>query len=249
MNMIELSGVSKTYKEGVGAKKIIALQNLDLQISRGEVFGLIGPNGAGKSTTIKIIMNLVYATSGTIVVKGIDVNDSRSRTAVGYLPENAFYYDHLTATETLWFGSVTSGLGKKETKARIADTLEKMDLKDAAHRPLRTYSKGMLQRVGLALATIHNPEVVILDEPMSGLDPIGRKMVCDLILEMKTRGKTIFFSSHILTDIERLCDRVGILVSGSLQLVERIDQLQSKNASLEAVFLKEAQRRREGINE
>ncbi len=242
MNMIELTTVSKTYTEKVGAKKIIALQDVDLQINRGEVFGLIGPNGAGKSTTIKIVMNLVYATAGKASIKGIDVNDARSRALVGYLPENAFYYDHLTAAETLWFGYITSGLNAREAKVRIADILEKMALTSAANRPLRTYSKGMLQRVGLALALVHDPEIVILDEPMSGLDPLGRKMVFDLILDLKKHGKTVFFSSHILTDIERLCDRVGILVSGSLRVVGDLKELLAEGGTLEKVFLREVEK-------
>lgn len=241
MNMIEINNVSKVFKEGVNARRITALQKVDFQIQKGEVFGLIGPNGAGKSTTIKILMNLVYPTTGKASIKGKDVGDKSARAVVGYLPENAFYYDHLTAAEVLWFAAITSGVNKKELKDRISRWLERLNLSHDAKRPLRSYSKGMLQRVGLAMALVHDPEVVILDEPMSGLDPIGRKMVCDLILDMKAKGKTVFFSSHILTDIERLCDRVGIIVSGSLRLVGDLKHILISATTLEDVFLREVE--------
>ena len=216
-----------------------ALTDLTLEVHKGEVFGFLGPNGAGKSTTIKTLLNLIYPDKGSVSILGKDVKNNETRKYVGYLPEHPYFYDYLTAEEILWFGGKTTGLSSKETANRTTAILNKMNLQTSKRRPLRTYSKGMLQRVGLALALIHNPDVIILDEPMSGLDPIGRKMVGDLILELKTQGKTVFFSSHILTDVERFCDRVGIIVGGKLRLVDKLASLLPASTTLEDVFLKE----------
>jgi len=237
--MIKLREISKEFKEGIGAKRIKALEDINLEIHKGEVFGFLGPNGAGKSTTIKILLNLIYPDKGSASILDRDVADKNVRNFVGYLPENPYFYDYLTAEELLWFGGKTSGLSKHILHERSELLLGKVNLYEAKKRPLRTYSKGMLQRAGLALALIHNPKVVILDEPMSGLDPIGRKMVGDLILELKSQGKTVFFSSHILTDIERFCDRIGIIVNGRLRLVNTLGNLLSGARTLEEVFMKE----------
>jgi len=242
MAIIEMMNISKEFKDGLSSRKILALRNIDFKIEKGEVFGFLGPNGAGKSTTIKILLNLVYPTSGKACIMGKDVFDRSARAVVGYLPENPFYYDYLTAEEILSFGAIASGMDKTDLPGRIKTLLSRLNLSTASKRPLRGYSKGMLQRVGLALALVHDPQVVILDEPMSGLDPIGRKMVCDLILDLKAQGKTVFFSSHILTDIERLCDRVGIIVNGTLQLVDDLKHLLGKGTTLEEVFLREVGR-------
>ena len=244
---IRVAGVSKTFKEGLRGRAVKALENLSFEIRRGEVFGFLGPNGAGKSTTIKMLLNLIYPDKGVISILGIDVQDKEVRRSVGYLPENPYFYDYLTAEEILWFGGRSSGLTKKEALERSENVLSKVNLQASKKRRLRTYSKGMLQRVGLALALINNPEVVILDEPMSGLDPIGRKMVGDMILELKSQGKTVFFSSHILTDVERFCDRVGIIVNGTLMLVDTLDTLLTGGATLEEVFLSEVKRSGGGI--
>ncbi len=237
--MIKIAGISKAFHEGIASKRIKALEDLDLEVQEGEVFGFLGPNGAGKSTTMKILINLVFPDKGSASIMGKDVRDRETRRHVGYLPENPYFYDYLTAEELLWFGGKASGLSSSALKKRTDELLVKVDLAGSRKRQLRTYSKGMVQRAGLALALIHDPDVSILDEPMSGLDPIGRKMVSDLITELKAQGKTVFFSSHILTDIERFCDRVGIIIGGRLRLVDRIDHLLAGSVSLEDVFMKE----------
>ncbi len=240
--VIAYSGVSKRFSSWPRGKSVLALEEFSLTVDRGEVFGFLGPNGAGKSTAIKLLINLIFPDRGSISLLGNDVSDPQARRLVGYLPENPYFYDHLSAEELLWFGGRTSGLGNTEIKSRTDALLQRVDLHGVKTRPLRTYSKGMVQRAGLALALIHDPEVVILDEPMSGLDPIGRKMVGDIILELKSQGKTVFFSSHILTDIERFCDRAGFLISGRLRLVEKLDKLLSGGGSLEDVFLSEVRK-------
>lgn len=240
--VIQYGGVSKKYKLWPRGKTVQALEDFSLAIEEGEVFGFLGPNGAGKSTAIKILLNLIFPNSGFVSLLGRDASDPHVRKAVGYLPENPYFYDHLSAEELLMFGGRTSGLGKKEITARTDELLHLVDLSGVRKRPLRTYSKGMVQRAGLALALIHDPQVVVLDEPMSGLDPIGRKMVSDIILNLKVRGKTVFFSSHILTDIERFCDRAGFLIRGRLRLVERLDRLMSGGDTLENVFLNEVKK-------
>lgn len=237
--MIKFSGVSKEFKEGVTARRVKALEDLSLDIGNGEVFGFLGPNGAGKSTAIKILINLIFPECGRVTIMDRDVADRDVRRLVGYLPENPYFYDYLTAEELLWFGGKASGLSKAEITARTELLLDKVMLLGARKRPLRTYSKGMVQRAGLALALVHDPRVVILDEPMSGLDPIGRKMVGDILLELKGQGKTVFFSSHILSDIERFCDKVGIVVNGRLRLVDDVCRLLADGRTLEDVFLSE----------
>ncbi len=237
--MIAIKGISKEFKEGITGKRVAALQNLDLEIQKGEVFGFLGPNGAGKSTTIKILMNLIFSDTGTVEINNRNVQDPDARRIVGYLPENPYFYDYLTAEELLWFGGRTSGMSSRAIHERTDLLLHKVDLEQARKRPLRTYSKGMAQRAGLSLALIHDPEVVILDEPMSGLDPIGRKMVGDLLIELKGQGKTVFFSSHILNDIERFSDRAGIIIGGRLRLVDSLSSLLSGDKNLEDVFMRE----------
>lgn len=237
--MITFAGISKTFKEGIGGRRVQALQDLSLEIAAGEVFGFLGPNGAGKSTAIKILINLIFPDAGRASIAEKDCGSKDARRLVGFLPENPYFYDYLTAEELLWFGGRASGMGKAEIKLRTDLLLSKVNLLQARKRALRTYSKGMVQRAGLALALIHDPQVVILDEPMSGLDPLGRKMVGDIILELKDAGKTVFFSSHILSDVERFCDRVGIIVGGRLRLVDSLDSLLKDGATLEDVFLRE----------
>jgi ABC-2 type transport system ATP-binding protein len=237
--MISIQGVSKEFKEGISGKRVTALEDLNLEIRQGEVFGFLGPNGAGKSTTIKILMNLIFPDRGTASIAGTPVHHPEARKRVGYLPENPYFYDYLNAEELLWFGGRTAGMTSQAIRERSDILLNKVNLHSARKRPLRSYSKGMVQRAGLALALIHGPDVVILDEPMSGLDPLGRKMVGDLIVDLREQGKTVFFSSHILNDIERFSDRAGIIIGGRLRLVERVDHLMKGAISLEDVFLRE----------
>ncbi len=235
---IEMRKVSKQFKGTLGAEKVQAISNIDLLVKQGEVFGFLGPNGAGKSTTIKVLMNLIFPDSGEAFIKNQDVRNHHIRKSVGYLPENPFFYDYLSADELLWFGGRASGMLLPEIEKARESLLERVGLQQARKRQLRSYSKGMVQRAGLALALIHNPGVVILDEPMSGLDPLGRKMVGDLILDMKREGKTVFFSSHILADIERFCDRIGIIVGGQIRLVGAVRDVVPSGGSLEELFLR-----------
>jgi ABC-2 type transport system ATP-binding protein len=236
---IDMEGIHKEFRKGLGVRKVKALSNLSLSIGSGEVFGFLGPNGAGKSTTIKILLNFIFPDQGNATIAGRSVKTKEARSLVGYLPENPYFYDYLTADELLWFGGRASGMNSKYIKERADFLISKVDLQTARKRPLRTYSKGMLQRAGLALALIHDPTVVILDEPMSGLDPIGRKMVGDLIIELKGLGKTVFFSSHILNDVERFSDRAGIIIQGKLRLVDTLQNLLSGGKNLEDVFMRE----------
>jgi ABC-2 type transport system ATP-binding protein len=244
---IVAKGIAKTFKGDLRTKQVQALEDLNFEIAQGEVFGFLGPNGAGKSTAIKILLNLIYPDSGSASILGKDVGEKDVRRSVGYLPENPYFYDYLTAEELLWFAGRTSGMEKRTLSDRTEVLLTKVNLQQVRKRQIRTYSKGMVQRAGLAMALIHEPQVIILDEPMSGLDPIGRKMVGDLIMELKSEGKTVFFSSHILTDIERFCDRVGIIVSGRLRLVENLKQLLTDNTTLEDVFLREVEKAGGGV--
>lgn len=215
---IEIDGLSKEYPFGfLNLKKKRSLENLTMQVEAGEVFGFLGPNGAGKSTTIKLLMRLIFPTSGTARILGKSIDDERMHERIGYLPEQPYFYDYLTATEVLEYFARFHQMTEADRHERVAKMLKKVGLETAKKIQLRKYSKGMLQRVGLAQAILHDPEVVVLDEPMSGLDPLGRREVRDIILELKRAGKTVLFSTHILTDAEMLCDRVGVIVGGKLR--------------------------------
>jgi ABC-2 type transport system ATP-binding protein len=213
--VISTHGLSKTYRSGFWkTKRILALDNLDLAVYRNEIFGCLGPNGAGKSTTLKLLMSLIYPTSGKAEILGRPVGDLSLRQEIGYLPENPYFYEYLTAEEFLSFYASLFGYSSSEVKLRVDRFLRLTDVFHARKLQLRKFSKGMIQRVGIAQAIINDPKVVFLDEPMSGLDPIGRREVRDLILALKQEGRTIFFSTHILNDVETLCDRVAILNRG-----------------------------------
>ena len=214
-----------------------AIDGLNLNVGEGESFGFLGPNGAGKSTVIKILMDFIRCDSGEVTIGGETVTNPSARKNVGYLPEQPLFYDHLTAVEVLRFGGKVAGIPKDELETRIKDLLERLKLSHAKDKPIRTYSKGMTQRTGLALAMVHDPAICILDEPMSGLDPMGRKLVTDFIIDMRKEGKTVFFSSHILSDVERLCDRVGILNRGNLLFCGSIDGLTKDGKSIEDTFV------------
>ena len=216
MSEIIINSISKTYNPGLFKKKVKAVQKLSLEVSAGEVYGLIGPNGAGKSTIIRILMGLMRPDSGSAIFRGTLLPNSTFYQEVGYLPENPYLYDYLNLDELLDFCRRVSGVESQKSRDRAEILMTKLGVIDARKRPLKTFSKGMLQRAGICFALLHDPSVIILDEPMSGLDPIGRKMVFDLIMELKGEGKTIFFCSHILSDVERLCDRIGLLNKGKM---------------------------------
>ncbi len=245
---IRINSLTKIYKKGLKTLKP-AVESLNLEIKKGEAFGFLGPNGAGKSTVIKILMNFIRPTDGTATINDIPVSDPGSRYAVGYLPENPFFYDHLTAEEILTFGGMAAQMDRRLLSKRIDELLERLLLAHVKKQKLRTYSKGMVQRTGLALALIHNPEICILDEPMSGLDPLGRRLVADLIVDMRRNGQTVFFSSHILSDIERLCDRVGILNRGRLLYCGGLNNLLPKTGGLEQAFIQLIESDKGGKNE
>jgi len=215
---IEIAGLTKDYPVGFWRKRMRrSLDNLTLQVEEGEVFGFLGPNGAGKTTTLKLLTGLIFPTSGTARVRRRSIDDVEMHKEIGYLPEQPYFYDYLTARELLDYYGRFSNFSDAERKERVSRFLELVGLASAADVQLRKYSKGMLQRAGIAQAILHDPKVVFLDEPMSGLDPIGRRDVRDIILDLKKQGKTVFFSTHILSDAEMLCDRVAVLAGGKLQ--------------------------------
>jgi ABC-2 type transport system ATP-binding protein len=215
---IETENLSKEYPHGfLHLKKKTSLEGLTMQVKEGEVFGLLGPNGAGKSTTIKLLMGIIFPTAGSARMLGKLVSDVAMHRDIGYLPEQPYFYDYLTATEVLDYFAQFHGYSAADRRERVQKMLRKVGLETAGKIQLRKYSKGMLQRVGLAQAILHDPNLVILDEPMSGLDPVGRREVRDIILELKKVGTTILFSTHILPDAEMLCDRVGVIAGGKLR--------------------------------
>jgi ABC-2 type transport system ATP-binding protein len=215
---IEIENLTKDYPFGfLHLKKKRSLEGLTMQVETGEVFGFLGPNGAGKSTTIKLLVGLIFPEAGTARILGKPITDIEMHRDIGYLPEQPYFYDYLTAAEVLDYFARFHDLTAADRRERVTRMLKKVGLETARKIQLRKYSKGMLQRVGLAQAILHDPQVVILDEPMSGLDPLGRREVRDIILELKREGRTVLFSTHILSDAEMLCDRVGVIVGGKLR--------------------------------
>ena len=215
----------------------VALKGLDLEVRAGEVFGFLGPNGAGKTTTMNVLLGFVAPTSGSASLFGIDVRQPIARQRIGYLPELTYYYKFLTAEELLRFYAKIFGLTRSETDRRIVELLKLVELESAAQRPIKSYSKGMQQRVGLAQSLINNPDLLILDEPTSGLDPLGRMKVREIIQRLKEQGKTVFFSSHELGEVETICDRVAIIHQGELKAVGRVNEITGQHANLEKAFL------------
>jgi ABC-2 type transport system ATP-binding protein len=213
---IEMRGLTKTYRLGLRMRSMTALSGLDLRVAEGSVFGFVGPNGAGKTTAIKMLVGLIAPSRGEARIFGKPIREAASRLSVGYLPENPAFHDFLKPLEVLTLMGRLSGLGGRELRRRSEEVLESVGLGQARDLSVRKFSKGMVQRLGLAQAILHDPPLLILDEPMSGLDPIGRAEVRDLILDLGRRGKTIFFSTHILSDVETICDRVGMLLRGRL---------------------------------
>ena len=226
MAAIEILGLAKTYMVGFWRKRPKrALQPLYLAVEDGEIFGFLGPNGAGKTTTLKMLMGLVFPTAGTARILGKEWTDPEVKAQIGFLPEQPYFYDYLTAHELLDYYGQLSGIPANERQPRTEEMLERVGLTDIKGVQLRKFSKGMLQRVGIAQAILHNPKLVFLDEPMSGLDPLGRREVRDLILELQQEGKTVFFSTHILSDAEALCDRVAIIHQGELRGLGAVGEL------------------------
>lgn len=217
MHAIRTEGLTKHYSVGFWrSRPYVALDSLSLEVSRGEIFGFLGPNGAGKTTTLKLLMQLIFPTSGEAWILDRPAGDVEMRRRIGYLPENPSFYDNVSAEELLAYFASLFGYRGAERTARVAALLDEVGLGAERRMQLRKYSKGMIQRVGLAQALLNDPEVVFLDEPMSGLDPIGRRHVRDIILRLRDRGATVFFSSHILADAESICSRVGIVAGGKL---------------------------------
>ena len=228
MAALEILGLEKTYSVGFWRKRPkCALRPLHLQVEEGEIFGFLGPNGAGKTTTLKMLMGLVFPTAGSARILGMEIQDPRVKAQIGFLPEQPYFYDYLTARELLEYFAGLSGVPAKERSKRSQAMLERVGLGDAGGVQLRKFSKGMLQRVGIAQAILHEPKIVFFDEPMSGLDPMGRREVRDLMDELRQEGKTVFFSTHILSDAEALCDRVAILHLGELRGVGSVADLTS----------------------
>jgi ABC-2 type transport system ATP-binding protein len=226
MDAIRTEALTKYYKVGFWRPRpYLALDALTMQVGAGEVFGFLGPNGAGKTTTLKLLMQLIYPTAGRAEILGRPVGDVAVKRRIGYLPEQPYFYDYLTAEELLHYFAALFGYAPAERRARTAALLDEVGIGAERRLPLRKFSKGMLQRVGIAQALINEPELVFLDEPMSGLDPLGRREIRQLILRLRDRGCTVFFSSHVLADAETLCSRVAILANGRLVTAGRLSEL------------------------
>jgi ABC-2 type transport system ATP-binding protein len=222
--IVRVDDLVKDVRPGFGLRKKRILDGISFRVREREIFGFIGPNGAGKTTTLKVLMGLIRATSGEASILGHDVNEITFRRQIGFLPEQPYFYDYLTGCEILRFYAKLSGVSQQRRERRVTELLGLVGLSAAGNTRLRNYSKGMLQRIGIAQALIHDPQVVFLDEPMSGLDPVGRKDVRDIILRLRTEGKTVFMSTHILSDVEMVCDRVAIIVNGRIRYEGAIDE-------------------------
>jgi ABC-2 type transport system ATP-binding protein len=225
--IVEIENLTKDYEVGFWKKKKVrALDGLNLNVERGQIFGFLGGNGAGKTTTIKLLMGLMFPTAGTAHILGEDIGSTRMHSRIGYVPENPYFYDYLTARELMMYFAELFGIDAAKRKSRSEELLRRVGLEEAAwNRQLRKFSKGMLQRTGLAQSLINDPEIVFMDEPMSGLDPVGRREIRELIAGLRDEGKTVFMSTHILSDIEVLCDNVAILRRGKLAATGKLDEL------------------------
>ncbi len=223
--VIETRNLSKIYRDFWGRKKVHALKSLDIEVRKGEIFGLLGPNGSGKSTTIKLVLGLLFPSSGRVLVFDKDASETSKNERIGYLPEESYLYKFLTAEETLDFYGRLFDMSGAERKKRVDELIDLVGLSGAKHRQLREYSKGMTRRVGLAQALINDPDLVLLDEPTTGLDPIGTREMKDLIKALRDRGKTVLLCSHQLADVQDVCDRVAILHQGELKELGRVSDL------------------------
>jgi ABC-2 type transport system ATP-binding protein len=238
--IVEIKDLRVEYRSrAIGQATKVAVDGLNLSVQPGEVFGFLGPNGAGKTTTMNVLLGFVNATSGSARLFDVDVRQPIARQRIGYLPELTYYYKFLTAEELLRFYARVFGMNRRDTDKRIEELLKLVELEAVRKRPIKSYSKGMQQRVGLAQALINNPDLLILDEPTSGLDPIGRMKVREIIQRLKHEGKTVLFSSHELGEVETVCDRVAILHQGKLKVAGRVtDLMQEYHANLEQIFLR-----------
>ena len=236
MTAIEIKGLSKIYRKGFRRRKVKALDAIDLQVEEGEAFGFLGPNGAGKTTAIRILMGLISPGGGSAKIFGHEIPSREARKRLGFLPEAPYFYDYLTVAELLDFTGRLFGQSRKERGERTDELIELVGLPEARNSPLKSYSKGMMQRAGIAQALMNDPDLVVFDEPMSGLDPIGRKDVRDIILSLKRQGKTVFFSSHILSDVESVADRIAIIVRGKIHDVGLMRDIVSAQVGTEVVF-------------
>jgi len=223
--IVETRNLTKVYRDFWGRQKVLALKALDLEIRRGEIFGLLGPNGSGKTTTVKLILGLLFPTSGQALVFGRDAAEVTKNERIGYLPEESYLYRFLNAEETLDFYGRLFAMSAPLRRQRTSDLIEMVGLTKAKRRQLKEYSKGMTRRIGLAQALINDPELIVLDEPTTGLDPIGTRDMKDLILRLKEEGKTVLMCSHLLADVQDVCDRIGILYQGELKELGRVDNL------------------------
>ncbi len=223
--VVETQNLSKVYRDFWGRQKVRALKSLDMEIRKGEIFGLLGPNGSGKSTTIKLLLGLLFPTNGRALVFGEDAAEVTKNERIGYLPEESYLYKFLTAEETLDFYGRLFDMPASVRKQRVKDLIEKVGLTWAKRRQLKEYSKGMTRRIGLAQALINDPELILLDEPTSGLDPIGVREMKDMIIELREQGKTVVMCSHLLADVQDVCDRIAILYQGELKELGRVDNL------------------------
>ena len=246
---VSVRGLTKVYRIPFRQRGVVAIRDLNLTVEAGQVYGLLGPNGSGKSTTLKVILGLATPTRGRSEIFGRDSREVASRELVGFLPENPYFYKYLTAVETLRFFGRLSGLHGPALEKRIEDLIQVIGLTDARTRRLSTYSKGMLQRIGLAQALIHHPKLLVLDEPTAGVDPAGSRQICELILELKASGITVLLSSHLLAQAEEICDRVGILSNGVLiregaleDLISRPNQTEFVLENASAALLQEMER-------
>ncbi len=241
--VIKTEGLRKEFTTGFFRKKSVAVENLDLSVSEGEIFGFLGPNGSGKTTTIKMLLGLIYPSAGNAWMLGEPIPNVQMRKNIGFLPEQPYFYDYLTAEEFLSFYGGLFDIRQSALNLKMKELLSLVGLEGKEKIQLRKFSKGMLQRIGIAQALINDPKLVILDEPMSGLDPIGRKEIRDIIIHLKEKGKTVFFSSHILPDVEMICDRVGIIGKGKILKTGKVDDL------IHSMATKSVEMMVEGLNE
>lgn len=234
-SIVSINNLNKIYKTTFGRQLVHAVKNLSFEINQGEIFGLLGPNGSGKTTTIKLLLGLLYPTSGQIKIMGQAVGTLTTHQKIGYLPEESYLYKFLNADEILHFYGKLFSISYAERKRRVDKLIRLVGLEKSRNRPLKGYSKGMMRRIGIAQALINDPEFIILDEPTSGLDPIGTREVKDLILELKKNGKTVLLCSHLLADVEDVCDRIAIMYEGNLECIGKVSELLSVLGTHEVV--------------